>query len=67
MPGGFTGSALQVAQCPTTPNLATPPAAVNKDCIAAYLTMHVTKSATGLYLENVWLWTADHDLDDAER
>jgi glucan 1,3-beta-glucosidase len=26
--------------------------------------MHVTKTATNLYLENVWLWTADHDLDD---
>lgn len=27
--------------------------------------MHITKSASNLYLENVWLWTADHDLDDA--
>lgn len=26
--------------------------------------MHVTKTASGLYLENVWLWTADHDLED---
>lgn len=27
--------------------------------------MHVTPGVRGLYLENVWLWTADHDLDDA--
>jgi len=65
--GGFTGSNLQVAQCPTTPTVATPPATVNANCIAAYLTMHVTRSATALYLENVWLWTADHDLDDPTR
>jgi len=65
--GGFIGSNLQVAQCPTTPTVATPPAPVNTNCIAAYLTMHVTRSATGLYLENVWLWTADHDLDDSTR
>ncbi len=25
--------------------------------------MHVTKFASGLYLENVWLWTADNYLD----
>ena len=62
--GGFTGSGLQVGQCPKTPTVPTPPTPVNSQCIAAYLTMHVTQSATGLYLENVWLWTADHDLDD---
>ncbi len=65
--GGFAGSNLQVAQCPTTPTVATPPAPVNTNCIAAYLMMHVTRSATALYLENVWLWTADHDLDDPTR
>lgn len=62
--GGFAGSGLQVGQCPTTPTVPTPPAPINAQCIAAYLSMHVTKSASGLYLENVWLWTADHDLDD---
>jgi glucan 1,3-beta-glucosidase len=62
--GGFAGSDLQLAECPTTPDVATPPAAVNAQCIAAFLTMHVTESATGLYMENVWLWTADHDVED---
>ncbi|KAK0615735.1 pectate lyase superfamily protein-domain-containing protein [Bombardia bombarda] len=59
--GGFTGSQQQVAQCVKTPSNA----AVNPNCIVAYMSMHVTKAASGLYMENVWLWTADHDIDDA--
>jgi len=55
--GGFAGSNLQVAQCPKIQ------ASVNKDCIAAYMLMHVAASASNLYMENVWLWTADHDLE----
>ncbi|KAJ5606538.1 CAZyme family GH55 [Penicillium lagena] len=56
--GGFAGSNLQVAQCPTS---AQPTAA----CEAAYMSMHITSSASNVYMENVWLWTADHDLDNA--
>jgi glucan 1,3-beta-glucosidase len=52
--GGFSGSKQQVAQCQKNPGSTT----VNTGCIAAYMTMHVTPSATGLYLENNWLWTA---------
>jgi glucan 1,3-beta-glucosidase len=58
--GGFVGSDQQVAQCEKTPTST----AVNTNCIAAYMTMHITPSASSLYLENVWLWTADHDIDD---
>ena len=36
---------------------------INKACIAAFMSMHITSSAAGLYMENTWLWTADHDLD----
>ncbi len=36
---------------------------VTQSCIGAYTSLHITKSATALYMENVWLWTADHDLD----
>ncbi|KAK3945668.1 hypothetical protein QBC46DRAFT_430298 [Diplogelasinospora grovesii] len=61
--GGFTGSQLQVAQCPKTPGSSN----VNSNCIAAYMAMHVTPSASNLYMENVWLWTADHDIDDASN
>ncbi|KAK3384571.1 pectate lyase superfamily protein-domain-containing protein [Lasiosphaeria ovina] len=59
--GGFTGSQQQVGQCPTTPSNS----AVNPSCIVAFMSMHITKGASGLYMENVWLWTADHDIDDA--
>jgi len=63
--GGFAGSNLQLAQCPTTPNIVVDTAAeVNQNCIAAFMTMHVTPSASGVYLENVWLWVADHDVED---
>lgn len=62
--GGFAGSNLQLAECPTTPTVATPPAPINTNCIAAFLDWHITKSATGLYLENNWLWVADHDVED---
>jgi glucan 1,3-beta-glucosidase len=52
--GGFTGSNLEVAQCAKNPGSTS----VNTGCIAAYMTMHVTPSAAGLYMENNWLWTA---------
>lgn len=58
--GGFTGSLQQVAQCPTT-------AGISAACEVAYMSMHITKSASNVYLENVWLWTADHDLDSADN
>jgi len=55
--GGFAGSNLQLSQC------AKGGADVNRACIGAYMLMHVTRSASNLYMENVWLWTADHDLE----
>jgi len=65
--GGFAGSQLQLADCPTTPSVKMPPAPVNPNCIAAFMSMHITSSAANLYLENVWLWTADHDIDSANN
>ncbi|KAJ6012232.1 hypothetical protein N7522_002587 [Penicillium canescens] len=59
--GGFAGSQLQAAQCIATPG--TPTSTPNANCIAAFMLMHITSSATGLYMENNWLWVADHDLD----
>ncbi|KJR83277.1 glucan 1,3-beta-glucosidase [Sporothrix schenckii 1099-18] len=58
--GGFMGSELQVAGCLKNPQSST----VNSNCIGAFMSMHVTKSAAAVYAENVWLWTADHDMDD---
>lgn len=63
--GGFTGSKLQVADCPVTPTVSITAATVNNQCIGAFGSMRVTASASGLYMENCWLWSADHDLDDA--
>jgi glucan 1,3-beta-glucosidase len=57
--GGFAGSKLQVAQCRKTPS--TP--GVTQKCIAAFMLMHVKPKASGLYMENCWLWVADHDID----
>jgi glucan 1,3-beta-glucosidase len=65
--GGFAGSNLQTAQCKKTPDTVITVENLKQECIAAYMAMHVTKSATGLYMENNWLWTADHDLDDARN
>jgi glucan 1,3-beta-glucosidase len=65
--GGFVGSDLQLAQCPTTPNTQiTLASQLPQGCIAAFMSMHVTTTATGLYMENCWLWTADHDVDDPD-
>ncbi|KAL8724959.1 MAG: hypothetical protein Q9181_006594 [Wetmoreana brouardii] len=62
--GGFAGSQLQLAECPAVPDTASPPASVEESCIGAHTSMHVNTGAEGLYMEKVWLWTADHDLDD---
>ncbi|KAI6082984.1 glycoside hydrolase family 55 protein [Hypoxylon rubiginosum] len=59
--GGTTGSNLQLANCPSTPSSTT----VNSNCIAGYISMHVSKTAARIYVENVWLWAADHDVDNA--
>lgn len=40
--GGFAGSDLQVAECPTT----------STGCLGAFLSIHITASATNTYLEN---------------
>ncbi|KAF2464680.1 exo-beta 1,3 glucanase-like protein [Lindgomyces ingoldianus] len=58
--GGAKGTNLQVTQCPVG-------AAIKDDCMAAYMSVHITKTGSGAYLENNWFWTADHDLDDAKN
>lgn len=56
--GGWTGSKQSVADCPAQEK------DVKEGCMAAFMSMHITKSASGVYMENCWLWTADHDIDD---
>lgn len=54
--GGFAGSQLQLAECPTTPDQTN---VINSNCIAAYMGMHITAAANHLYMENQWFWVAE--------
>jgi len=57
--GGTAGTGLQSNTC--AKNSGTKHS-VNANCVGAFLLLHVTSSAS-LYLENSWLWVADHELD----
>jgi len=57
--GGFEGSQLKYADCPKGPILP-------DQCACVFMLLHVTASGSG-YFENIWAWTADHDLDDAQH
>lgn len=61
--GGFAGSNLQLSHCPTTPNTTLTAANFPRSCVAAFLSVHLTRTASNLYLENSWVWVADHDLE----
>ncbi|KAH7305819.1 pectate lyase superfamily protein-domain-containing protein, partial [Stachybotrys elegans] len=58
--GGAAGTDLTANDCPKLSGK------VNPKCIAASLMLHLT-SESSAYLENVWMWTADHDFDTAEQ
>ncbi|KAK3291179.1 pectate lyase superfamily protein-domain-containing protein [Chaetomium fimeti] len=63
--GGFAGSELQLAECAKTPDApVTGEADVAAECVAAFMSMHVTRTATALYMENCWIWVADHDIEE---
>jgi glucan 1,3-beta-glucosidase len=55
--GGAIGTHLQQADCPKLSGR------VKSQCKAGSLLLHVTPAASG-YFENVWAWTADHDIDE---
>ncbi|KAF7173027.1 hypothetical protein CNMCM5623_005136 [Aspergillus felis] len=57
--GGAQGSSLQAAQCPKN-------GGININCIAASALLHITAKSS-VYMENVWMWVADHDLDSPEE
>ncbi|KAH7354209.1 pectate lyase superfamily protein-domain-containing protein [Plectosphaerella cucumerina] len=58
--GGAAGSDLTVNRCPKLSG------SVKKECIAASLMLHLTETSSA-YLENVWMWTADHDFDTPDQ
>ncbi|KAM7195859.1 pectin lyase-like protein [Rhypophila sp. PSN 637] len=55
--GGATGTGLTPAECPASTT------GINPNCQGASMMMHVTKEASG-YFDNMWLWVADHIIDD---
>jgi glucan 1,3-beta-glucosidase len=59
--GGTAGTKLQQDTCLGEAST-TQPAEFNPDCAGSFLMLHITQQATA-YVENVWLWVADHDLD----
>ncbi|KAL2801663.1 hypothetical protein BJX63DRAFT_438602 [Aspergillus granulosus] len=58
--GGFVLSADDCVVCQTPETVITE---ADPKCTVAYMLMHVTPSASNLYLENTWLWVSDHDID----
>jgi hypothetical protein len=56
--GGAAGSNLGLKDCPRTSN----PAEMKRSCMAASLVLHLTRKSSA-YMENVWAWVADHDID----
>lgn len=58
--GGAIGSRLQKDKCPKQAS------SLNKDCIAGSLLLRVTVHASA-YIENMWAWVADHDLDTSSQ
>ncbi|KAL8845804.1 MAG: hypothetical protein Q9221_009057 [Calogaya cf. arnoldii] len=57
--GGSAGTELQSDKCKKNPDS---PHGANKDCIGAFMLLHVTEKAS-MYVENNWFWVADHELD----
>ncbi|KAK3303620.1 putative glucan 1,3-beta-glucosidase precursor, partial [Chaetomium strumarium] len=55
--GGAIGSRMQLENCAKLSGR------VLDECKGAYMLMHITERASG-YFENIWMWTADHDLDN---
>ncbi|CCF54366.1 hypothetical protein NDA11_001737 [Ustilago hordei] len=53
--GGFAGTNLQADKCARQLPL-------NDNSHASFLNLHLTPGSSA-YLENMWVWTADHDLD----
>ncbi|KAG2016773.1 hypothetical protein GB937_005974 [Aspergillus fischeri] len=56
--GGATGTELTPTECPPITTGTNP-----SSCQVASMLLHVTKRASG-YFDNMWLWVADHMIDD---
>ncbi|KAL3462096.1 pectate lyase superfamily protein-domain-containing protein [Aspergillus heterothallicus] len=58
--GGATGTGLTPSECPPITSGTNP-----SSCQVASMLLHVTKKASG-YFDNMWLWVADHMIDDPD-
>ncbi|KAK4186215.1 putative LysM domain-containing protein [Podospora australis] len=56
--GGASGTELTPTECPPIKTGTNP-----SKCQVASMMLHVTKGASG-YFDNMWLWVADHMIDD---
>ncbi|KAI8337583.1 pectate lyase superfamily protein-domain-containing protein [Chlamydoabsidia padenii] len=69
--GGTIGSNLQYEQCPKKADgiqqleQSNNQDTINQACEGVHTLLRLTASSSA-YLENIWAWTADHDLDDGE-
>ncbi|KAK6542365.1 hypothetical protein TWF694_006323 [Orbilia ellipsospora] len=54
--GGAVGTDLQASDCPKLTGT------INPNCYGGTLMLHLTAQSSA-YLENVWAWVADHDVD----
>ncbi len=57
--GGSAGTGLQSDTCSKDPTVTK---AASADCEGAFLLLDITEQATA-YLENIWAWVSDHELD----
>ncbi|KAK4934704.1 hypothetical protein LTR10_024101 [Elasticomyces elasticus] len=57
--GGTAGTQLQENTCQAN---VTGSFEFKPECAGSFLMMHITQQASA-YIENVWLWVADHELD----
>eukprot|EP01130_Rhizamoeba_saxonica_P013428 TRINITY_DN5734_c0_g1_i3.p1 TRINITY_DN5734_c0_g1~~TRINITY_DN5734_c0_g1_i3.p1 ORF type:complete len:633 (-),score=128.00 TRINITY_DN5734_c0_g1_i3:1280-3178(-) len=57
--GGAAGSNINPSNCPRGDGSNAPESV----CTGAWAMMHITETGS-CYMENIWGWTADHDLDD---
>ena len=64
--GGTAGTQLQEDKCLGNSTLGStqdiPTTGFDPECAGSFLMLHITQAATA-YVENVWLWVADHELD----
>lgn len=58
--GGTAGTELQSDTCAKDPGGDN--SKPNPKCVGAFMMLHVTDQASA-YIENSWVWTADHELD----